>query len=165
MSEQDMITFIAGPRRFTYRVGAIVIRGDHVLLTRNLAEDYWFVPGGRVEMGELATDALAREVREELGVSGRIERLLWINENFFQLGEVQHHELALYFLVVVPAEAHRDLSLKFYGDEGGSTRFEFAWRRRDLLDEIKLVPGFLTKALVDLPSTAEHIIQVDEEAS
>lgn len=160
-SERTMITFTAGATRFTYRVGAIVMRGDHLLLTRNLAEDYWFVPGGRVEMGESAAAAVAREISEELGVRGGIERLLWTNENFFRLGEVLHHELCLYFLVALPEGVHRDLTAKFYGEELGAG-FEFAWHRIDRLNEIRLVPGFLTKAVANLPDAVLHITYIDE---
>lgn len=162
--ERAMVTFTAGRRCFTYRVGAIVMRSEHVLLTRNLSEDYWFTPGGRVEIGESARTAIAREITEELGVTGRIERLLWTNENFFRIGETSHHELALYFLVTLPDDAHPDLSAKFYCEETDRARFEFAWHRTGALGEIRLVPGFLTNALVNIPDTETHVVYVDDSA-
>jgi hypothetical protein len=45
--KRAMIVFSIGSWRFTYRVGAIIIRDGHVLLMRMTAEDFWFVPGGR----------------------------------------------------------------------------------------------------------------------
>jgi ADP-ribose pyrophosphatase YjhB (NUDIX family) len=159
--ERTMVTFTAGPWRFTYRVGAIVIRDGYVLLTRNLSEDYWFTPGGRVEIGESAHAAIDREIKEEVGVAGRIDRLLWSSENFFRMGEISHHEIALYFLVTLPADAHSDLSAKFHCEESG-TRFEFAWHRVDALGGIRLVPGFLIDALSNLPDAPQHIVHVDD---
>ena len=50
--DRTMATFSAGAMQFTYRVGAVVVREGHVLLMRNLSEDYWFTPGGRVELGK-----------------------------------------------------------------------------------------------------------------
>ena len=160
-----MVTFSAGAMRFTYRVAAVVVREGHVLLMRNLAEDCWFTPGGRVELGETAQAAVAREMAEEIGAAGRIERLMWVNENFFRLGDTSHHELALYFLVSLTDEAHRAFSAKSYCEEPGGARFEVVWHRLEALKTIRVVPGFLTKALVDLPSTVEHIVHIDEAAT
>jgi len=159
--ERTMVTFTVGSWHFTYRVGAIVLREEHVLLTRNLSENYWFTPGGRVEIGESAHAAIDREIKEELGVAGRIDRLLWSSENFFRMDEISHHEIALYFLVTLPDDAHADLSAKFHCEESG-TPFEFAWHRINALGGIRLVPGFLIDALSNLPDAPQHIVHVDD---
>lgn len=162
--ERTMLTFTAGVWRFTYRVGAVVLRAGHVLLTRASSGDYWFTPGGRVEAGESARAAMERELVEELGVGGQVERLLWTNENFFRTGETLHHELVLYFLVGLAADAHSDLSRTFHSRENG-TSFVFAWHPLADLRGIRLVPPFLAGALANLPQTTEHIVSVDPSAA
>jgi ADP-ribose pyrophosphatase YjhB (NUDIX family) len=156
-----MVAFTAGRWRFTYRVGAIVLREGYVLLTRNLSENYWFTLGGRVEIGESAHAAIDREIKEELGVAGRIDRLLWSSENFFPMDEISHHEIALYFLVTLPDDVHPDLSAKFHYEKSG-TRFECAWHRVDALGGIRLVPGFLIDVLSNLPGAPQHVVHVDD---
>lgn len=45
-----------------------------VLLTkrsRNPRKGFWHLPGGRIEFGEPAREALARELKEELGITAR----------------------------------------------------------------------------------------------
>jgi 8-oxo-dGTP diphosphatase len=57
--------------RICLAVEAIIRRGDEVLLIREGepgTEPGWVAPGGRMEPGELAIEAMVREVREETGL-------------------------------------------------------------------------------------------------
>lgn len=49
--------------------GAVVLRGNSVLMVRPTYKDYWDIPGGYVEPGESPKTACRREIQEELGVT------------------------------------------------------------------------------------------------
>ena len=155
-----MIVLDAGAWRFQYRVGAVMIRDGHVLLMKMSSDAWWFVPGGRVEAGEPAKPALEREVREELGVAGRVGRLLWMIENFFPVNERRYHEIGLYFEVTLPGDAHTDLSARIVGSEGDGSAFECAWHPIESLNRIRVVPGFLSSGLRKLPDRPEHVVEI-----
>ncbi len=68
------------------RASAAVLRGDEILLVRNLNR-YWTLPGGGVEPGEGFEEAVLRELREEAGMGGVIARELY-RRTFGQGSEV-----------------------------------------------------------------------------
>ena len=82
------------PRKLV--VAALVRDGSKILMSRRRADqpmpNLWEFPGGKVEPGEAPTDALAREVREELGCEVAVGR---IHEVVFHA----YPEFDLYMLV------------------------------------------------------------------
>ena len=62
---------------------------------------YYYLPGGRGEMGETAEHTVIREVQEELNITPAIIWPLWFNQAFFtdEVDEQLDHELCIYFLM------------------------------------------------------------------
>ena len=77
----------------------LVLRGGDVLLCRNVDRGYLFLPGGHVEFGEPAADALAREFAEESDLAVRVGPLLLATEGGFEQRGKRHHEINLVFHV------------------------------------------------------------------
>ncbi len=75
--------------------------GTAVLLVRRAfapARGSWDVPGGFVERGETAEAAAVREVREELGVDVRLERLVGIFPDTYAFGGERQPSLNIYYV-------------------------------------------------------------------
>lgn len=57
---------------------SVVVVDDRVLLARRSDTGKWLVPGGIIEPGEFAADVAERELLEETGVRGVVEKLLLV---------------------------------------------------------------------------------------
>jgi ADP-ribose pyrophosphatase YjhB (NUDIX family) len=154
---RTMITFKPGEIRFTYRVGGILTHHKHVLCQADSVEDFWFLPGGRAELGESASVTLLREMQEELGVAMKIERLLYVVETFFTDRNDNWHELGLYFLMTAPADSYLIQSLETIMriDEVGN-HLRFDWLPIAQLEEFPLYPLFFQQALKEIPDHTVH---------
>ena len=84
------------PKRPIFGVGAIVFKGNDVLLIkrgRPPGKGDWSLPGGAVELGESAKAALVREVREETGLEVVPKKLIAVVDIIGRDGggAVRHH--------------------------------------------------------------------------
>jgi len=161
-----LITFDTPIARFSYRVAAVILRGGCVLLCRDGEQGHLFLPGGRCELLEPSTVTVTRELREELGVDARPDRLLYVVENFFNPEQAMRiHELGFYYLVALPPDttlldAH--VGELFQGAET-DLRLYFSWHPIDDLEQLQppLYPEFLRTALQHIPDTIQHIVNVE----
>ncbi len=84
-------------------VGAIIIRGEEVLLARRGKEPgygKWSIPGGAVKLGETLEEAVIREVCEEVNLAVRVGEVVEVLERIFRdpEGKVQYHYVLVDFL-------------------------------------------------------------------
>ena len=151
-----MICFDTEKGRFNFRSVAVIILDDHVLIHRAAADDFWALPGGRVEFFETSEETVEREMFEELGLECSVDRHLWYVENFFKLDVTQFHELANYYLASFEHSPSINSEVDFKGKET-SLGLTFRWVLLKSLKKYKLKPEFLSEKLFDLPGSIESI--------
>jgi len=147
--------------RFNYRVAGILIHNDQLLIMKDDHASYFYVPGGRVHLHESAEEAVRRELREELGIEVRIERLLWTVENFFveDANHERYHELGIYYLVSLTEPSILEKGEHFVLDEGDHHLLEFTWTPLDEIKDLYIYPLFLKERILSLPASPEHLIE------
>ena len=139
--------------KFNYRVCAMIISDGKILAMHDERSPYFYLPGGRVKMGETAEDAVIREVREELGIIAKIARPLWLNQAFFteDVDHLRYHELCIYFLMDISETDLLERGNVFTVNEGKRTH-AFEWLSFDRLEDEYFYPLFLKKEIFNLPN-------------
>ncbi len=147
------ISFKVDNEKFNYRVCAVIISDNKILAMHDERSPYFYLPGGRVEMGETAENAVIREVREELGITAKIVRPLWLNQAFFKedVDNLDYHELCIYFLMDISDTDLLSKGEKFTLKERHHTH-DFEWLEFERLKDEYFYPLFLKKDIFNLPS-------------
>lgn len=156
------ITYKADGNKFNYRVCAMIISGQKILAMHDERSPYYYLPGGRVAMGETAEAAVIREVQEELIITAKIVRPLWLNQAFFteDVDQMRYHELCVYFLMDVSETDLLARGERFVLTEGRHIH-TFEWLPFSRLKDEYFYPLFLKENIFDLPETFQ--IRTEEE--
>lgn len=161
---RTMITFKAGNVKFTYRIAGIAIHDGHVLFQQSTIDPndmFWFLPGGRAELGESAEETLEREMMEELGLPTKVERPLFLVENFFP----HQHEVGFYFLMTFPEDSHIYQGTGPFEcgiDPEANLPLIFTWLPIKEFDHLDIKPAFLRSTLQKpLPEHFMHVVNRD----
>ena len=92
--------------KLNIRVGVIFnYQGKTLIEIRKDRVGNSVIPGGRIKIGEHSSDALIREIREEMGITLDKEKLIYKNtiEEFFTFDNTKYHEI--FFVYEYPVDA------------------------------------------------------------
>ena len=146
------VSFKIGNEKFNYRVCAMIISDGKILAMHDERSPYYYLPGGRVAIGETAENAVIREIREELGVTPKIVRPVWLNQAFFteDVNNLHYHELCIYFLMDITDTDLLSRGKNFTTNEGDRIH-TFEWLEFAQLKDEYFYPMFLKKDIFNIP--------------
>ncbi len=148
------ISFKNGNEKFNYRACAMIIHDGKILAMKDERSPYYYLPGGRIKIGETAEEAVIRESQEELGIVPKIIRPLWLNQAFFteDVDKIDYHELCVYFLMDISETDILDRGENFTHLENGHSQY-FEWLPFERLGDEYFYPIFLKKDIFNLPES------------
>ena len=156
-----MICFDKGNDRFNFRIAGVAINDNKILLHKNINDSFWALPGGRNEFNENSELTLIREMKEEIGETIGIEKLLWVIENFLKFSNKNFHEISLIYLMDLDKCTYIKEKNEFDGIEK-EVDLLYKWFDLDKIQEVELYPACLKTRLNNLPNNIEHIIHYDD---
>lgn len=117
---------------------AVITRDNSILLAKQKTEKNTFLPGGHIEPGEYAEEALKRELLEEMGVRSHVGRFVGVLEHKFtdRQGR-EYEEINLIF----------EVSLDSSDVASIETHLEFKWVNLSDIGEENLLPSSLQTIL------------------
>jgi 8-oxo-dGTP diphosphatase len=126
---------------------AVCLNDGRVLLAHHVSGN-WTLPGGRVEHTEDPFDAVIREVAEETGCDGVVERLLGVDSRVIPAaearGQIEHQNVGIFYQVRITGGHLRP-------EPNGETA-ESVWT------PIRQVAGLRRSSLVDVGVTLAQTV-------
>lgn len=99
------LSIMVGDYKLNIRVGVIFkYQGKVLIEIRKDRIGNSVIPGGRIKIGEKSSDALIREIKEEMGLTLEKDKLIYNNiiEEFFTFECVKYHEI--FFVYKYPVD-------------------------------------------------------------
>jgi 8-oxo-dGTP pyrophosphatase MutT (NUDIX family) len=151
--------------RMRQRAAALVTQQGRVLLHRAQSDAFWALPGGGIEPGESAAQAVVRELLEELGQAVVPGALACVVENFFVHSGQLHHELGLCLHTSLLGDGPLIAGDGPYEGLEGGRGLVFAWFSSDELAHLDIRPTILRSYLLELlacgPIGVAHFVHRD----
>lgn len=141
------IFYKANGKCFQYRVGALIVHNNKLLLATNGNLDFYFTIGGRVKFGESSIQAIIREIQEELNIHLDIDKLAFVSENFYVYNPdgSSTHELGIYYYTKDSDILDSIHTIFFEGNQSNILQ----WIPLDNIKEYKIFPEQIVDIILD----------------
>ena len=123
---------------FEVCVRAIIRSRGKILVCFHKEKGVYFFPGGHLNFGESISEALKREIKEELGIAIKKFSLVGMVDNIYEEGDKKHHEINLVFNVKVNKIT----------DKSKENHIEFIFFDKKRFLKEKVLPIALQKAIL-----------------
>lgn len=155
------ISISMGKGRFNFRVAVVLMNQGRVLLHKNEGDGHWALPGGRVAMYEMMEETAAREMKEELDINIKVEKMLWFTEDYFTFEGERFHEIAPYYQAQLGDDDSCYMGNEPFEGKEGNRVLIYQWFPVAYLHEIELYPSFLKEGLQKIPDETQFIVVND----
>ena len=148
---------------FKLRTSAIIIKDNKILLQKSKCRNGYGLPGGHVELGELTSDAIIREVKEETRIDTKIENLFCVSELIYKNKEGKTNQEINYYYKL---ECLSDIKLEDFEikeiDKGVEKTHNYSWFYIKDISNLDIRPKKISEMLQKNINTKNEVILIDE---
>jgi ADP-ribose pyrophosphatase YjhB (NUDIX family) len=133
--------------KFNYRVGLIIEKNNQIIIESSRVVDFSLIPGGRVKTLESTSQAIKREIKEEMGIDIEESEIVGkgLIQSFFKLDNKRYHEL---FFIYKLTLSNDDTRFDNVSDNLDSETNYYQWINKNTLEENNVLPNAL-KDIID----------------
>jgi 8-oxo-dGTP pyrophosphatase MutT (NUDIX family) len=133
--------------KFNYRVGLIIEKNNQIIIESSRVVDFSLIPGGRVKTLESTSQAMKREIKEEMGIDIEESEIVGkgLIQSFFKLDNKRYHEL---FFIYKLTLSNDDTRFDNVSDNLDSETNYYQWINKNTLEENNVLPNAL-KDIID----------------
>lgn len=158
------IGIVSNDGNFKFRVSGIVQQDGKTLVMQINNNEFYCMPGGHVEIGELAEEAIEREMKEELTFPVKIKKLICIHENiFFRKDGKPFNEIAFYYLSEPTENVDKSDKTFVENDKGELKTLFTSWKTDEELKKLHFKPEMVRKIILEKDTDFKLITSRDKK--
>ena len=138
----------------SFRGVGVLLRGDKVLVQSD--KGIYALPGGHVAMGETAEETVIREYKEETGADVFCERLIWVEETFWEHKNKKAHSIAFYYLISLKDESN--ICDDYFTSQKDNCNIVLQWVTINEMKQLEIYPAFIKEKIENISDSIEHFV-------
>lgn len=133
---------------FCCRSCAVVINNGKILFQKRKKDEYWALPGGKIEVLETTKETIARELKEELDITDiTVGDIISITENFFEWKGTKTHQYIFTHNVTFNDSKYNNIEGIFESAEKDKDVI-YTWIKKEDLINTPIKPDYVAKQLL-----------------
>jgi len=142
-------------KKISYRVAALIIQNNKILIAKNQNNPLYYIIGGGIEVFETSEEAITREIFEEIGIDMKIDKLVFVHERLYQsYYNIKSHEIVFFYLMKWSNNYNIIEGLKT-----DNSKESLHWISLNELKNLNLVPKFIKNISLNKFDQIQHIIE------
>lgn len=140
-----------------FRSAGVLLKNRKLLVQKEKDGEEYALPGGLVNIGETSEQAVIRRYKEETGADIICQRLIWIDESFWEWNNRKAHTITWYYLISLKDENSILDNGQFFAQKCNDN-VVVGLMPLENIHNITIYPTFIKDKITNISSYIEHFI-------